>query len=292
MSRRRIGDRKDARRVRDISGFDQILIDLKPQRAVSDVFINKKIDMTNLSKYLDDKKKSGDKITYFHAFVAAIGKTIYNRPKLNRFVQNRHIYEHNEVVVAFVAKVSFDDASGEVMIMVPITKDDTVFTIRDKITRKVDGFRNKTAKKEGANSAIDVLGKLPNFIRIPVVGLFKWCDKKGHLPAGFVQDNLYYSSVIVSNLGAIGCGAIYHNITDFGNSSSLITMGEVRDEEVLENGKKQVRKLCEWGMNFDERIADGYYFAKSAQMLQHIFEHPEMLEEPAGTKIEMPEIRK
>lgn len=288
------GDRKDAKRVRGMSGLAQICIDLKPNRSVSDVYINQKMDMTALVKYIDKKKAAGENVTYFYAFLAAIGKAVWNRPKMNYFVANRHLYEHNEIVLSFVAKVSFDDHAEEMMVMLPIDKDDTIYTIGEKVKAKLDSFRNKKTgkvQKEGANSAIDVIGKLPNFIRVPFVGLFKWCDKKGILPAGFVKDNLYYSTMIVSNLGSIKCGAIFHNITDFGSSSSLITMGEIRDEEVIIDGKKVVKKLCEWGMNFDERIADGYYFAKSCHMLQYIFDHPEMLEEPASTKIEMPELR-
>ena len=34
-------------------------------------------------------KKDDKEITYFHAFVTALGKVMYNRPRLNRFVANR-----------------------------------------------------------------------------------------------------------------------------------------------------------------------------------------------------------
>ena len=47
--------------------------------------------------------------------------------------------------------------------------------------------------------------------------------------------------------------------------------------------------FCEFGINLDERIADGYYFVKSVHMLQYIFDHPELLEDPANTTIEMGE---
>ena len=144
---------------------------------------------------------------------------------------------------------------------------------------------------KGANSAIDILGKMPNLIRVPLVGFLKWTDEKGLLPASLAEDNLYYSTMIVSNLGSIGCGAIHHNITDFGNSSSLLTMGEIEDHEVIKDGKKEVRKICEWGMNFDERIADGYYFAKSAKVLQYLLSNPELLEEPASQKLDLGELR-
>lgn len=277
--------------MQDISGMNQISVDLKPHRSVSDVYINQKMDLTNLVKYIEKQKRAGKDVTYFHAFLAAIGKTVYNRPKLNHFIANRHLWEHDNVVLSFVAKVSFDDRSEEMMVMVPVEADDTIFTLGEKIRQKVDSFRKNKSKKVGANSAIDTLAKLPNLIRVPIVGLFKWTDKKGILPSALVKDNLYYSTMIVSNLGSIGCGAIFHNLNDFGNVSSLLTMGEIRDEEVIMDGKKQIRKVCEWGMNFDERIADGYYFAKSADLLQYLLANPELLEEPANQKIEIPEIR-
>lgn len=284
---KKFGDRKDARRVREITGMQQIMIDLKPNRSVSDVFINNEMDLTKLCAYVDKKKKEGSEITYFHAFVAAIGKVIYNRPKLNWFVANRHMYEHNDVVVSFVAKIAFSDSSEEMMILQKIDEDDNINTISKKIKEKVNNIRkNKEISKEGANSAIDTLGKLPNPIRIPVVGLLKWCDKKGILPKSLVNDNLYYSSMIVSNLGSIGCGAIFHNITDFGACSSLCTMGEIKTKvEINEKGKEVTKKVCEFGINLDERIADGYYFAKSLQLLQYIFDNPSLLEDPANDKI-------
>lgn len=284
--------RKDAKRIKDIDGLSQILLDLKPNRCDSDVFIEQKIDVTELAKYIDKVKKKGNSdVTYFHAFVTAIAKTIYNRPKLNRFIANRHVYEHNDIVISFVAKVSFDDKSEEIMVMVPILEDDNIYTIGKKIKDKVDSYRNKSAKREGANDLIQILGKMPNIIRVPLVGIFKWCDKNGMLPGSLVKDNLYYSSMIVSNLGSIKCGAIYHNIADFGTCSSLTTMGEIKDEEVIINGKKEIRKMCEFGINFDERVADGYYFAKSVKMLEYILDNPKMLEEKVSKKTDDKELR-
>lgn len=283
---KKLGDRKDGKRVRNLTGMAQISIDLKPRRCDSDVYINQKMDLTELVKYVNKKKSEGMEITYFPTFVAAIGKTFYNRPKLNYFVANRHVFEHNDIVISFVAKVTFDDKAEEMMIMVPIEPKDTLETINQKIREKVSGVRDKKDKKEGANNAIDTLGKLPNILRVPLLGIFKWLDKKGHLPASLVKDNLYYSSIIVSNLGSIKCGAIYHNINDFGTCSSLATMGEIKKEEIItKDGRREVRDLCEFGINFDERVADGYYFAKSMKLIQYIFDHPELLEERADTPI-------
>ncbi len=284
--------RSDAKRVKNINGLTQILIDLKPYRCDSDVYINEDIDVTELVKYIEKKKSKNKDITFFHAFITAMGKTIYNRDKLNRFIANRHTYEHNDVVISFVAKVSFDDKSEQVMIMIPIDKEDNIDTISKKVTDKINSYRKKNGKKEGANSAIDTIGKLPNIIRVPLVGLLKWCDDKGILPKSLMKDNVYYSSMMVSNIGSLKCGAIYHNLTNLGTCSSLVTIGEIKDKEVLINGKKEIRKMCEFGITIDERVAEGYYLIKCIKLLEKIFENPKMLEDRADTKIKSEELGK
>ena len=288
MKKRKFGDRKDAKRVRDVQSMNQIMIDLKPNRNLGEVYVNQKIDVTNLMEYYENYKKNNpnDNITLFHMFVMAIAKTIYNRPLLNRFVANRHVYEHNEIIISFVAKVEFIDSSEEVMVIVPIKESDTLKDVSNKIKNKVEEIRNKKNVKEGANSAIDILGKLPNILRVPIVGIFKWCDKKGILPASLVKDNIYYSSIIVSNLGVLKVGGIYHNITDFGTCSGLVTMGEVKKEYVLdENGEKAEKYYCEFGITIDERIADGFYLIKSVHLIEKILNDPKLLEERVNEKI-------
>ena len=281
--RKRFGNRKDAWRCHDINGLSQILIDLKPKRSLGELYINQKVDVTNLVKYMSILKTKDEKITYFHAFATAIGKVFYNRPLLNRFIANRHVYEHKDVTLSFVMKADFNDKSEEVMVILPILEDDTIFTISKKVRAKVESIRSHQDTKEGANSAIQVLGKLPNILRVPIVGLFKWCDKKGILPAFLVKDNIYYSSIIVSDLGNLKCNGIYHNVTDFGTCSGLITMGEIKEEIV--DGKKKY--YCEFGITMDERIADGFYFIKSIHLIEYILNNPYLLEEKASEIVEM-----
>ncbi len=288
---RRFGDRKDARRVA-VPGLMQCCMDLKPGRMENEVYINEKMDVTPLTEYMESKKLNGEKYTYFHAFITTVGKIIYNRNKLNRFVMNRHLFEHNDVTVSFVAKMTLNDKSEEIMLMIKIDPEDNMSTISAKIDERVKNLRSDKVDKKGANSAIDVLGGLPNIIRVPIFGLVKWADRIGILPSSLMKDNIYFSSMIVSNLGSIHCGAIYHNIANFGTCSSLCTMGEIRPEKVLAaDGTEQIRQVCEFGITLDERIADGYYFAKSAKMIEYVLQHPELLDEPVSTPVLMDEIR-
>ncbi len=284
--KRKIGDRRDAKKIRNLDGMHYILADLKPDRCDADVYINQTFDVTKLVKYLDKKKKEHPDlhITFFHAFSQAIAKLIYNKPLMNRFVANRTYYERNEVKLGFAAKVKFDEKSEELLCVIDVKPNETFMDTQKKISDRVLKIRSN--KKSDTNNAISVVGHLPKFIRVLVVGIFKWVDKHGWLPKSFVNDNIYYTSVIMSNLGSINCGSIYHNLTNFGTNSILATIGKVHKEEILlENGKKEIRDVCDFGINIDERIADGVYFAKSLNLLQYIFDNPELLDEKASEKI-------
>ena len=291
---RKLGDRKDAKKVRNLDGLHNVMIDIKPERCDSDVYMNKEIDVTKLIKYVEKYKKEhpDNKITYFHAFAMAFAKTIYNKPLLNRFVANRTFYDRNDVIIAFVAKIAFEEDSEEVMINIKVNKDDNIFTLRDKITKRVAKIRNskKGEKKENTNNIVDVVGKLPKLIRMIVTGALKFLDKHGWLPESITKDNLYYSSVILSNLGNFKIGSIYHNIVNFGTSSIIATMGMIHKSKVIDkDGKEKIIDVCDFGVNMDERIADGYYFAKSIKVLEYILDNPELLEDRADARIEIDE---
>ena len=68
MEKRKFGDRKDAKRIRNVQSMNQIMIDLKPNRNLGEVYVNQKIDVTNLMEYYEEckKKNPNDNITLFH----------------------------------------------------------------------------------------------------------------------------------------------------------------------------------------------------------------------------------
>ncbi len=280
-----IVDRRDGYKVKDISGMQNILIDFKPNRCDSAVYMNAKIDMTNFVKFINKKKKDIEGLTFYHGIVDVMAKTIYSRPYMNRFVANRTLYMHKEVSLAQTIKVEFADDAVESLIVLKIDENDTLEDISRKTKERVDKIRqSRESGGKGANAAADIVGGLPKFLRIPVVGLMKWLDRHDWLPKSIIDDNLYYSSAILSNIGSFKVGGIYHNLTNFGTASSLITFGEIKEE----NGKW----FMEMGATIDERIADGFYFCKALKLIEYIFDTPELMMEPAGKKVVYPESRK
>ena len=207
----KFGDRRDAYRVRDINGFQYVLFDFKPGRCDSAVYMNVDIDVTEFVKFIKELKKEHEGLTFYHGFVAVMAKVLYSRPFMNRFVANRKMWMHKDVSLASSIKEEFEDESVECLMVIPVGENDTLFDISRITKEKVDKIRNK--QRGGIDGTADFLGKIPGFVRIPIIGLLKWLDKHGWLPKSLMDDNIYYSSAILSNLGTFKTNGIYHNLT-------------------------------------------------------------------------------
>ena len=63
-------------------------------------------------------------------------------------------------------------------------------------------------------------------------------------------------------------------------------MGKIHKEQIVDkNGKVKIIDVCDFGVNIDERIADGFYFAESLKLLEYVLANPKLLEGRADEKI-------
>lgn len=285
VNKKKWGDRRDGKLIK-VPAMAKVATYIK-NREESYVYINRKFDVTDLIAYMKKKKVKNPELTYFHAFSMAIAKTIYNRPKLNTFIMNHKFYQRNDVILTFVAKVNFEDNAKELMALIKVDPDDNIFDLSNKIKEKLDKFRNKKSQTS-TDDSLDILAKFPNWmLKFIIAPLFKWLDRHDKLPKALNNEFLYNSSVILSNLGSIKCGAIHHNLTNFGTNSIILTIGDIHKEQVvMKDGKVAIRDIVEFGINLDERIGDGVYFSRSVNLLDYILTHPETLEDKANEIIE------
>lgn len=173
------------------------------------------------------------------------------------------------------------------MQVLKVEENDNLFTISDKISKRVK--KTRSSKSSGTDDFVSTIGNMPKPIRGFIVFIFKLLDKYDLVPKSMTREILYYSTVLMSNIGSIGCKhAIYHNLTDFGTNSALVTMGKIYKKEViLDSGKKEIRDFCDFGITLDERIADGFYMIKSVQLLEHILNNPRLLEGDCNDEIKV-----
>ncbi|HZK02124.1 MAG TPA: hypothetical protein VFC96_04595, partial [Anaerovoracaceae bacterium] len=71
----------------------------------------------------------------------------------------------------------------------------------------------------------------------------------------------------------------YHHLVEYGTNSIMVTVGEIYNEEAADNieGKKK-KSFVDMGITIDERIGDGFYFAKSIRLFKFLLSAPDLLE--------------
>ena len=131
------------------------------------------------------------------------------------------------------------------------------------------------------NDLLDKLAKLPRWLMRIIMCVFRFLDFHGWMPDSICRGDSNYATVLLSNLGSIKCDAAYHHLNDYGTNSIVITIGKIKKEKIIDDkGGESIRDILPIGATVDERIADGFYFAKSIRMIESILAEPQKLEEP------------
>lgn len=274
-----------AHKAKDIPGLQVIMAHLFPKRTENEVCLLDDIDITDLLKFIDSKNEGNPEIktTLFHCFIYAITKMINERPKLNRYIQGQRFWYRDKISFSFIVKRRFSDHAEEALMVLVPEMTDVVGDITNKVSGDVKEIRKSEKSTGGIDKALDTVAKIPYILRMLFVGLVRLLDFWGLVPLGFRTGDTNYTTVLLSNLGSIKCPAVYHHLNNYGTNSIMITIGEMHKEvKVMPDGTEQIRDVVSIGVTLDERIADGFYFARSLKLVKHIFAHPEMLDEPIG----------
>lgn len=270
--------RKDAKLIKPKDTIQAIVPFIMPKRCDAEVSSRYDIDVTELIKFVDkqNEKDLGYKMTYFHAISSCFAKTVFNRPALNRFIKNKRLYERNKVTFAFIAKNKLSDKGEERIISVDVNPKDNIMTYSKTVA--VDIFK---VRKEGSNDMDGILGlftSLPKWVLSIIVKIVFFLDRKGLTPDSLTKGDTNYATILLSNLGSIKTNSVYHHLNEYGTNSIVITIGTIREEK----GRKYVDIIA----TLDERIADGFYFAKSIQLAEFIAKNPKLLLDDFSKKIE------
>ena len=258
-----------------------------PNRCDNEAYIAEKIDLTNVNEFLKQKNAERPvfKYTFFHIVVAALIKTITLRPKMNRFIANKNTYQRNEVSAAFVVKKEFSDNGGEALAFLHAREDSTLTSLHEQLYQQISECRSDHV--DASTDAMDFFNKLPRFLSKFIVWLMTRLDVHGWVPQSLIATDPFYSSVVLSNVGSIKLKSGYHHLTNWGTCSLFCLIGEKSLQPVFdENGNVTMKEMLELGITIDERLADGYYYAKSIRLFKHLLQNPELLEKPMNEPVD------
>lgn len=270
--------RKDGVKVKNLDSIHKIMPHLMDKRCDAEVYMWETFEITEVLKYLEEKNKDlpkEEQYTLFMAIITAIFKTFYNRPYLNRFVARKQLYDRKELTASFIIKKRFEDKSEEAVYIYKAKETDNLDTITAHIKNEVKSIRK--TKKTATDKIIDIITSGPRFITSFVVRIIKILDFYGKVPESITKTDPNYTSVLLTNLGSINCNQAYHHLNNYGTNSLVVAVGTIYE--------KEKKKYVDIGFTADERIADGFYFAKSIQFAKKILQNPKSLEDNLNTKI-------
>ena len=219
-------------------------------------------------------------IGILHFLIAAYIRGVAMLPGINRFVVGRRIYARNNIEVVMTVKRTIALGAPETTIKVQFEPTDTIFDVYRKMNEKIDEIK----ANDGNNNTEDVaeaLAKLPRFLLRFAILILRIMDYFGWLPEALTDASPFHGSMIITDLGSLRIGPIYHHIYNFGTLPVFIAFGAKRHAYELDrHGNMVDHKYVDCKMVMDERTVDGHYYAQFLQAYRLMFQHPEILEAP------------
>lgn len=266
--------RADGKKVKDAQPMYRVAAYIMKERNDAQNMIVLDIPEEPLHRYINLRRRADKPISHLALILAAYVRTVAEFPALNRFVVNKRIYDRNELAVGMVVlKPGQTDGTINKMYF-DLT--DNLDTVQDKILAYIDENR-AAGDTNSTDKIINILLSIPGLVSF-AVGLFKLMDKWGLLPKKLIDASPFHSSMVISNLASIRTNHIFHHCYNFGTTSLLLTIGNMREVAKRKGGEIRFERCIPLGLVMDERICNGSYFAQAFAALKKYLANPEILE--------------
>lgn len=285
--KRRFGDRKEGRLLRSLPAFAKFVPFIMPTRNDACNQYEESFEVSDVDRRLRKLRVDGNKgIGILHFIIAAYIRGVSMLPGMNRFVVGRRIYARDNIEVVMTVKRSLAIDATETTIKVVFEPTDTIFDVYRKMSEKIDEIKTV----EGNNNTEDVaeaMCKAPRFLLRLALTILRIMDYFGWLPQSLLDASPFHGSMIITDLGSLRIGPIYHHIYNFGTLPVFISFGAKRHAYELDrHGNMVDRKYVDCKFVMDERTVDGHYYAQFLQAFRYICQHPEIVETPPSKVVE------
>jgi hypothetical protein len=283
-------DRSDGDRVRNLRAYNAILPYVLRKRNEAAVLFSKDIEVENVMAYVRRKNAEADSgigpasgsggghYSLFGLLISAALRTIALKPRLNRFVHRRAVYQRRGISVSFIVKKTLSESAPEGNAKIRFEPEDDIAAAADKINAGIATARSGAPGPD--DREFEIAHRLP-FGKAAITLLFRILDRFNIAPARMIEADPLFTSIYVANLGSIGLDTPYHHLYEWGTASIFMVIGRVFQKETRRPaGGMELRHYLNVKFTVDERIAEGTYFAHAAALFQRLLSKPEALELP------------
>ena len=241
----------------------------------SKIFGIVELDVTELEKYVAQKRKEGVKTTLTYLITLIIGRGIrQDVPELNTYVKRGRIVQHNQVD----ATVSVLLPGGQ-MGSVKVENADQMTTaeISDIIGKNIANSRK--GNENDAMKSKSLLAKLPWPFRNWLFKIYKIITINwGISVPGIGLDSNSFGSFMVSNIGTVGLDTGFASLLPSSNISFVFVLGTVNKKPVVINDEIVIRRVMLMSSTLDHRVVDGSHGGTLFRFIKQIAKNPEILD--------------
>jgi pyruvate/2-oxoglutarate dehydrogenase complex dihydrolipoamide acyltransferase (E2) component len=241
----------------------------------SKVFGGVEFDVTELEKYISQKRKEGLKITLTHFFVLVLARALKTEiPEFNTYIRRGKIISRPSID----AGVSVLQSDGAMSSIIVPNADSLNFSslesfMNAEILKSRKGNENRTMQSK------NILVRLPWPFRNWFFNIYKMLTINWgiYTPVLGVSANSF-GSFMVTNIGSLGLDYGFPALLPTSNISFVLVMGGIKKKPVVIDDEIVIRRMMSVGIVFDHRIADASQGASLMRCIKHAVKHPEEFE--------------
>lgn len=241
----------------------------------SKLFGSVEIDVTDLEKFISEKRKAGLKITLTHIFVLTVARALrFEVPELNTYVKRGNIVQHKSID-ATVSVLLEGGQMGSVKVNTAdqLNLKELVDVMSDEIKKSRQGDENQTMQLKS------ILASIPWPFRKWVFGLFRVATISWGLTLPFLKVSAdSFGSFLVTNIGTLGLDMGIPSLLPSSNVSFVLVIGGVYKKPAVVNDEIVPRRIMTLGAVLDHRLVDGSHGGKLFRYIKYILKNPEELE--------------
>lgn len=278
--------RSDGVFVKNADPFIKLTSHIMPNRYDAMVQFLLEARCEPMDEYIRQMGEKGIRLSYMHVIIAALVRMYAEKPQLNRFVMNGRLFQRDGIYISFAVKKKLLESAGETTVKLRFTGEENIFEVKKMVDDVI--LSNKgDDKNNDTDDFAKILNKMPNGLLKFAVKFLKFLDLHNCMPKSVIDLSPFHTSCFLTNMKSISTDYVYHHLYDFGTTGLFVGLGKEHMVPVVNEDTKQIEpgKVIKIGNVIDERICDGFYYAKSIKLIRKFIQNPKLLED----RFEIPE---
>lgn len=250
--------RSDGELVKGTHPYRKLMPFIMPGRNESVCYYDDYIRTDKMLDYLERARVAfGTDVNITHLLVAAAGYTLGKNPTMNQFISGSRLYRRKNIDVTFSMKRQKLNKKAKLS-AVKMRMDEAQESFQETVERINSHIHiERSGRKTSVDQELDLLSLLPRRLMSGVVETVNWLDYNNILPKFFMEQDGFYTSMFIANLGSLGMRPAFHHLYEYGNCPLFLMVGRIEERPMVRDGVVVAENIMHIRWSYDERIDDG-----------------------------------